>query len=190
MFTQVDSSLERSRDGLGLGLTLAKSLTEQHDGSVSVRSEGLGRGSEFVIRLPLADIAPPHAEGIAESGTPHRHRILIVDDNVDSAKSLSMLLELSGHEAHTAHDGDGGLAEAERLRPDLVLLDIGLPGLNGYEVCRRIRESSWGKDLTVVALTGWGQEEDRSRSREAGFSAHLVKPVDLNALMRILATLP
>ena len=190
MFTQVDNSLERSHDGLGIGLTLVRSLAEQHGGSVSVRSEGPGQGSEFEIRLPLADVAPLAAASAGEERSGHRHRILIVDDNLDSAKSLAMLLDLSGQETHMAHDGTRGLAEAERLRPDLVLLDIGLPGLNGYEVCRRIRETPWGKDLAVVALTGWGQEEDRARSKDAGFSAHLVKPVDFVALMRTLATLP
>ena len=190
MFAQIDTSLERSRDGLGIGLTLARNLVEQHGGSVSVRSEGLGHGTEFEVRLPLADVEPPAEPGPGERPAGRRHRVLIVDDNADSASSLALLLELNGHEAHTAHDGVGGLAAAERLQPDLVLLDIGLPGLNGYEVCRRIRQEAWGKDLMVVALTGWGQEEDRSRSREAGFSAHLVKPVDLTALMRILATLP
>jgi CheY-like chemotaxis protein len=116
-------------------------------------------------------------------------RILIVDDNEDSAESLAILLKLSGHETHTAHDGLEGIEAAERLRPDAVLLDIGLPKLNGYEVCRRIREQPWGKDLVLVAVTGWGQEEDRHRSREAGFSAHIVKPVDHDALVKLFASL-
>jgi PAS domain S-box-containing protein len=190
MFTQVDTSLERSRDGLGLGLTLVKGLVEQHGGSVSVHSDGWGHGSEFIVRLPLTDQAPVDIAPRDESRPTTPRRILIVDDNMDSAKSLAMLLELNGHETYTAHDGAGGLASTERLKPDLVLLDIGLPGLNGYEVCRRVRETPWGKDLPVVALTGWGQEEDRSRSRDAGFTAHLVKPVDFSALMALLATLP
>jgi PAS domain S-box-containing protein len=190
MFSQVDTSLERSRDGLGLGLTLVKGLVEQHGGSVSVQSDGVGHGSEFVVRLPLTDQAPVDSAPRDEPRPQTRRRILIVDDNVDSAKSLAMLLELNGQETHTAHDGPGGLAAAERLMPDLVLLDIGLPGLNGYEVCRRIRDAAWGKNLPVVALTGWGQEEDRARSREAGFTAHLVKPVDFSALMGLLTTLP
>ncbi|HKP30271.1 MAG TPA: PAS domain S-box protein [Gemmatimonadales bacterium] len=190
MFTQVDTSLERSRDGLGIGLTLSKTLVEQHGGSVSVRSDGLGHGSEFEVRLPLSDQEAPVAAMTGEPPALRRHRILIVDDNVDSARSLALLLELSRQEVHVAHDGAEGLVAAERLTPDLVLLDIGLPGLNGYEVCRRIRREPWGKDLAIVALTGWSQEEDRSRSREAGFSAHLVKPVDLTALMRMLTALP
>lgn len=190
MFTQLDTTLERSRDGLGIGLTLAKSLVEQHAGSVTVRSDGNGSGSEFEVRLPLSDVSPPRADEPVESRPVRHHRILIVDDNVDSAKSLAMLLELGGHEVHTAHSGTDGLALAESLGPNLVLLDIGLPGLNGYEVCRRIRREPWGKDLMIVALTGWGQEEDHSRSRQAGFSAHLVKPVDVSALVGMLATLP
>ena len=117
-------------------------------------------------------------------------RILIVDDNEDGAESLAMLLQIAGHETHMAHDGLAAIEAAERLRPELVLLDIGLPGMNGYEVCRRIREAPWGKDVVLVALTGWGQEEDRHRSREAGFDAHMVKPVDFDALLNLVASPP
>ncbi len=187
MFSQVDTSLERSRDGLGIGLTLVKTLAEQHGGSATVMSEGLGLGSEFVVRLPLVEpqsvTIPEEPADLRFAG---RHRILIVDDNEDSASSLALLLELYGHEAHTASDGIAGISLAERLLPDLLLLDIGLPGLNGYEVCRRIRAEPWGKELVIAALTGWGQEEDRHRSREAGFSAHMVKPVELPILLRLL----
>ena len=119
-----------------------------------------------------------------------RRRILIVDDSEDGAESLAMLLQCDGHETHKAHDGLAAIAAAERLRPDAVLLDIGLPGLNGYEVCRRIRREPWGKDLLLVALTGWGQEEDRHRSRDAGFDAHMVKPVDFDALLNLLGSIP
>jgi CheY-like chemotaxis protein len=114
--------------------------------------------------------------------------VLIVDDSEDGAESLAMLLEFGGHETHKAHDGIAALEAAERLRPDAVLLDIGLPGLNGYEVCRRIRQTPWGEPITLVALTGWGQDEDRDRSREAGFDAHMVKPVDFDALLKLLAS--
>ena len=191
MFTQVDTSLERSRDGLGIGLTLAKTLVEQHGGTVSVSSEGLGRGSEFVVRLPLLVEALPEETQWAplETEAIGKRRILIVDDNADSAQSLAMLLELSGQETWTAGDGLEGLSLAEQVRPDVVLLDIGLPRLNGYEVCRRIRQQPWGRDVVIAALTGWGQEEDRHRSKEAGFTTHLVKPVDLPALMKLLASL-
>jgi PAS domain S-box-containing protein len=191
MFTQLDTSLERSRDGLGIGLTLVKTLVELHDGTVEVHSDGPGHGSEFVVRLPvlLAEPKPLSSSTQSPSRSGTGRRVLIVDDNEDGALSLAMLLRLDGHDTHTAHDGVEALAAAERLRPDAVLLDIGLPGLNGYEVCRRIREQPWGKDLVLVALTGWGQEEDRHRSTAAGFDMHLVKPVDRAALAGLLASL-
>jgi PAS domain S-box-containing protein len=192
MFAQVDTSLERSRDGLGIGLTLVKTLVELHKGSVTVTSEGLGRGSEFVVRLPVVLDVAEHSSvpSTIPTVTPVARRVLIVDDSEDGAESLAMLLELTGHEVYKAHDGVEAIEAAERLRPDAVLLDIGLPRLNGYEACRRIRQQPWGKDLMMVALTGWGQEEDRNRSREAGFDAHLVKPVDHEALTQLLASLP
>jgi PAS domain S-box-containing protein len=192
MFAQVDTSLERSRDGLGIGLTLVKTLVEMHGGAVEVRSDGLGHGTEFTVRLPIvADTpetrsAPPVKEPVSSAP----RRILIVDDSRDGAESLAMLLELAGHETHQAHDGLDAIEAAERFRPDAVLLDIGLPRLNGYEACRRIRKEPWGKDLVLVALTGWGQEEDRQQSHDAGFDAHMVKPVDYNVLLDFLASLP
>jgi PAS domain S-box-containing protein len=192
MFAQVDTSLERSRDGLGIGLTLVKTLVEMHGGTVEARSQGLGRGSEFTVRLPvLSDALRPLSPPEVTKATRAVHRrILIVDDSEDGAESLAMLLELAGHETHKAHDGRTAIEAAERLRPDAILLDIGLPVMNGYEVCGHIREQAWGKDLLLVALTGWGQEEDRHRSREAGFDAHMVKPVDHDLLMTLLASLP
>ena len=194
MFEQVDTSRERSRDGLGIGLTLVKSLAEMHGGRVHVYSDGLGRGSEFVVHLPLAVEAPKSepvpAPAIQEAPTAVPRRVLIVDDSEDGAEALAMLLELAGHETHKAYDGFEAIEAARRLSPDAVLLDIGLPGLNGYEVCRRIRSEPWGRDLILVALTGWSQEEDRQQSREAGFHSHLVKPVDPDALLEFLAALP
>jgi len=194
MFTQIESSLERSRSGLGIGLTLVKTLVEMHGGTVEARSEGVGRGSEFVVRLPvLLDVPEPPSP----TPSPHlerlpvvRRRVLIVDDNKDAAEWLATLLGLSGHETHVALDGVDAIKAAERLRPDAVLLDIGLPRVDGYEVCRRIRQQPWGRDLVIVALTGWGQEEDRQKSREAGFNTHLVKPVDDEVLLNLLASLP
>jgi PAS domain S-box-containing protein len=194
MFTQVESSLERSRSGLGIGLTLVRTLVELHGGTVEAHSEGVGRGSEFVVRLPvLLDVpepvpamAPPRLEGPPVI----RRRVLIVDDNKDAAEWLATLLSLSGHDTHVALDGVEAVKAAERLAPDVVLLDIGLPRIDGYEVCRRIRQQPWGRDLVIVALTGWGQEEDRQKSREAGFNTHLVKPVDDEVLMNLLASLP
>jgi CheY-like chemotaxis protein len=192
MFSQVDTSLARSRDGLGIGLTLVKTLVEMHDGTVDVRSDGLGRGAEFTVRLPLlsgvTDAASP--PGVVASVPAMGRRILIVDDNEDGAESLALLLQVAGHETHMAHDGLAAIEAAERLRPDAVLLDIGLPRMNGYEVCSRIRKAAWGKNVVLVALTGWGQEEDRHRSREAGFDAHMVKPVDFDALLNLVASLP
>jgi PAS domain S-box-containing protein len=190
MFTQVERTLERSAGGLGIGLTLTKRLVEMHDGTVTAHSEGPGRGSEFVVRLPvlaekLTDATPePTAKPTALP-----RRILVVDDNPDSASSLAMLLQITGNETHTAHDGLKAVEAAEKHRPDVILLDIGLPKLNGYDACRRIREEPWGKNMVLVALTGWGQEEDRRKSIAAGFDGHLVKPVDYATLMKLLAEL-
>jgi PAS domain S-box-containing protein len=192
MFEQVDTSLERSRDGLGIGLTLVKTLVEMHGGTVEARSDGPGRGSEFIVRLPIVpgtakrSPSPPLAAPLPASPL----RILIVDDNEDGAESMALLLQLAGHETQQAHDGVEAVEAAERFRPDAVLLDIGLPKMNGYEACRRIRTKPWGRDMVLVALTGWGQEEDRQLSREAGFDAHLVKPVNHDALLQFLASLP
>ncbi len=186
MFSQVDDARGRSQGGLGIGLTLVKQLVEMHGGSVEARSGGRGRGSEFIVRLPTV-LEPPEPrpkDAPAIPGIPLR--VLIVDDNADSADSLAMLLRLMDHDTRTAYDGREGAELAERLRPDVVLLDIGLPVLDGYGACRRIREQPWGKDPVLVALTGWAQEDDRRRSREAGFDHHLVKPVDVDELLRIL----
>ena len=190
MFTQVDTSLDRSRGGLGIGLTLVKTLVELQGGRVEAHSEGLGRGSEFVIRLPVAIDQPAAAAPPRAITSVARRRVLIVDDNPDGAESLALLLTLEGHETHVAHDGLDAIAAAERLRPDVTLLDIGLPGLNGFDVCRRIREQAWGKSLVLVAVTGWGQQEHRRASKDAGFNMHLVKPVDPDALTALLASLP
>lgn len=188
MFTQVDTSLERTRDGLGIGLTLVKTLVEMHGGTVEGHSEGPGHGSEFVVRLPVVRDEPrPLASLIVPPPATTGRRVLIVDDNHDGADSLALLLQFSGHQTETAHDGLQAVAAAERFRPDAVLLDIGLPKLNGYEVCRRIREQPWGRRVLLVALTGWGQEADRQRSSEAGFDTHVVKPVDPKVILQLLA---
>ena len=190
MFTQIDGSLERARGGLGIGLTLVKRLVEMHGGAIEAKSAGAGKGSEFVVRLPVmiesAKAAP--AARIAHEPAP-TYRILVVDDNKDAATSLSTLLQITGHETATAFDGPTALEAMERHRPDVVLLDIGLPGLTGYEVCRRARAQPWGGDITFIALTGWGQEEDRRRTQEAGFDSHLVKPVEFAALVAQLNSL-
>ena len=174
-------------------MTLVKALVELHGGLVDAHSDGLGRGSEFVVRLPTATVAsaPVSTPTIREVPVPVRgRRILVVDDSEDGAEFLALLLQVSGHETRQAHDGPEAIEAAEQFRPDAVLLDIGLPKMNGYEVCRRLREQAWGRDLVLIALTGWGQEEDLRRSREAGFNAHLLKPVDHVALMELLASLP
>ena len=191
MFMQVDTSLERSVSGLGIGLTLAKNLVEMHDGTLEVHSAGAGQGSEFVVRLPIMVETPnPRPEPtVSEPTTTSARRILVVDDNRVSADSLARLLKLTGNETHTAYDGLEAVQAAATLRPDVVLLDIGLPKLNGYEVARRIREQPWGKTMVMVALTGWGQEEDRRKSSESGFNGHMVKPIDHAELMKLLASL-
>jgi signal transduction histidine kinase/ActR/RegA family two-component response regulator len=188
LFMQGDRSLERSTSGLGIGLTLVKTLVEMHGGSVEALSDGPGKGTEFVVHLPASQKAAPVAVKHATNGTSHRtQRVLIVDDNEDGAASLANVLMLAGHVTLTAHDGLAALGIAEQFRPDVIVLDIGLPRLNGYETCKRIRAQSWGKSITLVALTGWGQEEDRRKSREAGFDHHLVKPLDHAVLMKLLA---
>jgi PAS domain S-box-containing protein len=187
MFAQLDASLERAHGGLGIGLTLVRRLVEMHGGSVRATSEGVGRGSEFVVTLPLAPAGARASDAPEGSVAPaQRMRMLVVDDNDDSAESLAMLLSLIGHEAHVARDGREALARAEELRPDAVLLDLGLPGLSGYEVCRRLRDAPWACAIPIIAITGWGQDEDRLKSRQAGFDAHLVKPVVLDELTALL----
>ncbi len=189
MFTQVDRNLERAQGGLGVGLSIVQRLVNMHGGTVEARSDGHGRGSEFVVRIPVALSFVKHkpvdpAEPVHPTA---RHRILVVDDNLDAATSLALMLTMMGNEALTAHDGLEALDLAATFRPDVMLLDIGMPNLNGYETCRRVRQHAWGKDMVVIALTGWGQEEDKRRSLEAGLDSHLVKPVLPSALEQLLA---
>jgi signal transduction histidine kinase len=213
LFTQVDRNDGRTQGGLGIGLALVRQLVQMHGGSVSASSDGPGKGAEFVIRLPIlsedadADAGPEPADvaGGAPAGTDVTsvvaplvaasagriaRRILIADDNNDALESLATLLQLNGHEVYTATNGGTALQCAERQRPEVVLLDIGMPILDGYEVAKRIRQQPWGQRITLVALTGWGQDSDRRRSRDAGFDSHLVKPLDLETLTELLARLP
>ncbi len=169
-------------------------MVELHGGRIEAQSGGAGRGSRFVVRLPaLAEPAagtgagPPPARPAAGAEQAVSRRLLIVDDLRDSADTLAMLMRIHGHEAETAYDGEAAVAAAERFRPDVVLLDLGMPGLDGYGACRRIRSQPWGRGILLVALTGWGQEADRRRTEEAGFDHHLVKPVDPAALKELLA---
>lgn len=191
MFTQIDRSLEQSQGGLGVGLNIVKQLVEMHGGTVAARSAGLGKGSEFSIHLPvvLAMHQQQDSSGDEPVATSTRHRILVVDDNRDAASSMAMMLQMMGNDVCTAHDGLAGIEAAETFVPDLILLDIGMPKLNGYDTCRRIREQPWGKNVVIVALTGWGQDEDKQRSQEAGFNSHVVKPVDPATLEQLLVSL-
>jgi signal transduction histidine kinase/ActR/RegA family two-component response regulator len=193
LFTQDDRSLESSRGGLGIGLSLVRGLVEMHGGSVTAGSEGVGRGSEFVVRLPIC--RPPEYQGSNRSAEDRElagafhYRILVVDDSRDAALSLAKLLSLLGNDVEVAHDGLGALELAEALQPEVVLLDIGLPKLNGYDTARAIRRQPWGKAIFLVAVSGWGQDDDKRRSLEAGFNLHMVKPVELNAITGVLAAL-
>jgi CheY-like chemotaxis protein/two-component sensor histidine kinase len=193
MFTQMDRSLERAQGGLGIGLTLVKRLVEMHDGAVEAFSEGPGRGSEFVVRLPVMREAPLADRPATTAGKPRpraARRVLVVDDNQDSLESLAMLMSVAGNDTRTAADGLAAVAAAEQFRPEVVVMDIGLPKLNGFDAARRIREQPWGKSMVLVALTGWGQEKDRREAKNAGFDMHMVKPVDLAALATLLSSLP
>lgn len=193
LFTQVGESIERSQSGLGIGLTLVRRLVEMHDGSIEAHSDGLDKGSEFVVRLPVF-LPPPREPPPKSVGTKPTAlsgcRILVVDDNKDSADSLKMLLGLMGNDIRTAYDGLEAIDVAATFLPELILLDIGLPKLNGYEVARRIRQEPWGRDIVLVALTGWAHDDDRRRSLDAGFDFHLVKPVELGVLEKLLDTVP
>jgi len=206
LFTQLERTSGHAQGGLGIGLALVRKLVEMHGGSVTAHSDGVGHGSEFVIRLPLqtpteqiGEVSDVHTNGSSngpldpsaqETGDRVKRRILLADDNNDALESLATLLQLGGHDVVTASNGALALECAERHRPEVMLLDIGMPLLDGYEVARRIRVQPWGRQITLVALTGWGQDSDRRRSREAGFDTHLVKPLDMDKLMDLLERLP
>ena len=188
MFVQVESAHEHSRGGLGVGLTLAKRLVELHGGRIDLESEGEHRGSTFTICLPLLErTSAPQTRPQVEVADPRPARVLIADDNVDAASSLAVVLQSLGHAVEIAHDGVAAVEIAERFRPDIAILDIGMPHMDGYEAARRIRQSIDRKECLLVALTGWGQDEDKRRARDAGFDEHLTKPVDPAQLLMILA---
>lgn len=189
MFVQLDAAEQHVQTGLGVGLTLVQRLIEMHGGSIEARSEGQGKGSEFVVRLPALTQSArsvSEAEVVEHDRSSTRRRILVVDDNLDSAESLAMMLELSGHDVATGHDGLEAVELAKKFQPHVALLDLGMPKLDGYEAARSIRQESWGQKMMLVALTGWGQQEDKQRSREAGFDAHLVKPIDFEVLEELI----
>jgi CheY-like chemotaxis protein len=191
MFSQVAPGKGHTDGGLGIGLALVKGLVGLHGGRVEARSGGLGQGSEFSVYLPHTIIEPlpaaPPAELAPSAHATRRLRVLIADDNRDSAESLGMLLEMSGHEVQLAHDGSQALGLAAEKRPDVALLDIGMPGMDGYEVAMNIRKAAWGSDMTLIAITGWGQEDNKRLARNAGFDHHLTKPMDSAVLESILA---
>jgi PAS domain S-box-containing protein len=191
MFAQGDASGEQSHGGLGIGLTLVKRLVEMHSGTVEAYSEGRGRGTSISVRLPIAVAASaplqPKKSAAGRRFNSTAHRILIADDNRDAAESMVMLLRLMGNDVRTVFDGMEAVEEAETFRPDLILLDIGMPKLNGYDAARRIREQDWSQDTTLVALTGWGREDDKRKAAEAGFDRHFTKPIDPAALERLIA---
>jgi PAS domain S-box-containing protein len=190
MFRQADRTGGRSRGGLGIGLSLVKRIIELHGGAVTAQSEGLGLGSEFIVRLPAIEGARTEInEGPTRAAAPARRKILVVDDNADAAESLAALLSINGHETRMAHDGPEALQQAERFQPDVVFLDIGMPTLDGHETAKLIRRQPWGKDMVLVALTGWGQNEDRKRSKDAGFNHHLVKPADPEVVEKLLLSI-
>ncbi len=191
MFSQGERTSRRSQGGLGIGLALVRRLLEMHGGNVRAESAGRDRGSRFTVRLPLGPAAhalPERASARPEQAAPPR-RVLVVDDNRDAANSLGMLLKFLGADVAVAHDGPGALEAFESYRPAIVLLDIGMPGMNGYDVARAIRGRPAGRGVPLIALTGWGQEEDRRRAREAGFDHHLIKPADIGALQSLLSGL-
>ncbi|NML46768.1 response regulator [Ramlibacter sp. G-1-2-2] len=198
MFSQVTAAAERAQGGLGIGLALSRGLAALHGGSLEARSEGPGRGSEFTVSLPLplparaSEPAAPAGEmaPAAASDAAHPRRILIADDNADALTTMTLLLEMEGHEVHGAADGEQALARAEALRPDIVILDIGMPRLSGHEVATRIRATEWGQHARLIALTGWGQAHDQERARAAGFDHHCTKPVDLGELLALLGPRP
>jgi CheY-like chemotaxis protein len=174
-----------------VGLSLVRGLLELHGGRVEARSEGEGKGSEFVVHLPVLAESPPALAPARVEAAPARaaRRLLIVDDLRDSADSLAMLMRIMGHEVYTAYDGEEAMVRAAQIQPEVVVLDLGMPRPNGFDVCRHIREQPWGKEAMLIALTGWGREDDRRRTEEAGFNHHLVKPVDPRALVELFTSL-
>jgi two-component system CheB/CheR fusion protein len=186
LFMQVDPTLDRTAGGLGIGLTVVRHLTEMHGGMVTATSEGLGKGSEFAVRLPLSAMRGAQATLAAAPSIRPGLRVMVVDDNVDTARALSLLLKKLGCTTHEVHDGPPVVEAAKSFQPDAILLDIGLPGLDGYEIARRIRQTPKLSSIRLVAVSGYGQQQDREKSREAGFDCHLVKPVQFDALLEAL----
>jgi CheY-like chemotaxis protein len=192
LFVQADRAIERAQGGLGVGLSIAQRITQLHGGNVEAHSDGEGRGSEFVVHLPLARARPEAGKSRRDrrAGATNHRRILIADDNIDAASTLGAMLELMGHEVMTAGDGADAVDKAAAFKPEIVFLDVGMPRMNGYDACEAIRKIPGGNRMTIIALTGWGQESHKQRSREAGFDRHLVKPVALDDLQAIFENPP
>jgi len=190
MFAQVNRSMETGGGGLGIGLTLVKSLVEMHGGTIEVHSDGANQGSQFTVLLPaellVLGTGPPASEELSAVAVTRR-RVLVVDDNRDAAETLAAMVGLLGHEIRIAYDGAEAVATAEAWLPEVILMDIGMPRLNGYEAARQIRAAGWGREMLLIATTGWGQDDDRRRTREAGFDYHLVKPVEQTVVQELLA---
>jgi CheY-like chemotaxis protein/anti-sigma regulatory factor (Ser/Thr protein kinase) len=192
MFMQADRSIDRSHGGLGVGLTVARRLVELHGGSISASSDGHGKGSTFTVRMPLSAAQPQTSEDLSALRTesPARTsplRILVADDNRDAAESLAAVLRMVGHDVRIAYDGVEAVGVASEYHPDAVVLDIGMPKMNGYDAAKKLRAEATGKDLNIIAVSGWGQEADKQRSRESGIDHHLVKPLEPSSLLRLLA---
>lgn len=191
LFKQVDHASARSEGGLGIGLALVKQLVELHGGAITATSEGLGKGSEFTVRLPAARRpAPTIPEPTKPIEVKGKAQILVVDDNVDTVRGMAILLNLAGHEVVAAHDGPAAIEVARTCRPQIILLDLGLPGMSGYEVARRLRQEQASRDALIIAVSGYGQEEDRHRTRAAGFDHHLIKPISYDELFTLFAPDP
>jgi CheY-like chemotaxis protein/anti-sigma regulatory factor (Ser/Thr protein kinase) len=195
MFMQADRSIDRSLGGLGVGLTVARRLVELHGGSINAASDGVGKGSTFTVRIPLSAAQPEAAENLATRGTEapagtSRLRVLVADDNRDAAESLAALLRMVGHEVRVAYDGVEAVGVASEYRPDAVVLDIGMPKMNGFDVAKKLRAEAMGNEITIIAVSGWGQDADKHRSRESGIDHHLVKPLEPSSLLRLLASNP
>jgi CheY-like chemotaxis protein len=188
LFTQGDRSLDRSEGGLGIGLTLVRSLAELHGGTVTATSDGPGRGSEFVVRLPAATPAGAKPSGRPAASEARRFRVLVVDDNADTANGMAKLLKLSGHDVRVAHNGEEAIKVARDHQPEVMLLDIGLPGMDGYELASKLRREDWSENSVLIAVSGYGEEQARDRSKKAGFHHHLVKPVNFDTVLALLGS--
>jgi CheY-like chemotaxis protein len=193
LFTQVDASHHRSQGGLGIGLTLVRSLVEMHGGSVTAASQGKGHGSEFTVRMPIGELAAATAAAGDQDSTPPAPgvgRILVVDDNRDTAKTTAILLSHRGYQVHTAHTGPDAVEAARQIRPQLILLDIGLPGMSGYEVAAKLRDDDCCKDAVLIAVSGYADDKARQRSKTSGFQRHLTKPINFNDLFKLIDSFP